>query len=147
MLGWLPGDANLACTRAVAETLGPDGTHSFFRSLLTRTFQAPLLRGVVEGALRFGFRDLALYIPWVSKGFELLFQGCGRWAVVERGVGTALIEIRGLPREYASDPYWLKSAASAGSALFDLVRTPGTSVIEEVDVGAGRATFRMTWET
>ena len=69
LLGWLPLGTNLVCTRAVAEQIGRDRTHRFFRSLLLDTSNTPLLRGLVQSVLRVAVRDPGLYLPWLSKGF------------------------------------------------------------------------------
>jgi hypothetical protein len=146
LLGWLPLAANLECTRAVAERLGPDRTHRFFRTLLFDTSNTPLLRGLVQSVLRVAVQDPGLYLPWISKGFELMFRDAGRWTVAERAPGSAVLEVRGLPPECQSDAVWLESAASALCALLDLTHLEGTITVQDTDSEAGVVTFRMRWK-
>jgi hypothetical protein len=145
LLGWLPVRMNLDCTRAVATRIGSDRTHNFFRELLLATVDTPLLRGFVQAVLRVAVPDPSLYLPWVARGFELMFRDAGRWTVLEREPGWALLEIRGLPRECASDSIWLRSVASALSGLLDLTNIVGTVVLREVDVKTSTATYAIRW--
>jgi len=144
-LGWLPMDVNLACTRAVAMHLGPERSHEFFRSLLLGSMEGSLLRGLVNGVLRVAVPDPGLYLPWVTKGFELLFRNVAVMRVVDRSPGSALTEMRELPRECTSDDVWLTSAASSFSALLELVNLEGSVVLEDMDANAGVARLRSRW--
>ncbi len=141
LLGWLPISVNLACTRAVSKRLGPQRTHEFFRTLLLGTAETPLLRGLVQGVLRVAVRDPGLYLPWISKGFELMFRDAGRWTVGDRGEGFAVTEVRDLPVECVSDDLWIQSVASSLCALLDLTRLKGTVVVREVDTKARRVEY------
>jgi hypothetical protein len=145
ILGWVPFDMNLACTRVVAKRLGEERTHLFFRRLLLDTSETPLLRGLVQSVLRVAVRDPGLYLPWISRGFELMFRDCGRFVVLDRESGVARMEARGLPPGSLVDDVWPKSVASACCALLDIVHLEGECVLETVDVEAGTATFRSTW--
>lgn len=146
-LGWLPMEVNLECTRAVALHLGPERTHEFFRTLLLGSMQGSLLRGLVNGVLRVAVPDPGLYLPWVTKGFELLFRNVALIRVVDRSPGGALTEMRELPPECTSDDVWLKTAASSFSALFELVNLEGSVVLQDVDPSAGIARLRSRWST
>lgn len=147
LLGWLPLSVNLACTRAVAGHLDPAGTHQFFRSLLLDASNSPLLRGLVQSVLRVAVRDPGLYLPWISKGFELMFREAGRWTIVERGPGTAILEVRGLPQEALVDGVWPSSVASSLCALVDLVQlAEGSAAVRSVDPEEGTVSFRMRWK-
>src|SRR5262245_34064570 len=73
LLGWVPLQLNLDCTRAVAARLEAERTHGFFRELLLATTETPLLRGFVQAVLRVAVPDPGSYLPWLSRGFELVF--------------------------------------------------------------------------
>jgi hypothetical protein len=144
-LGWLPAATNLMCTHAVAARLGTRGTHEFFANLMLSSFDTTLMRGLVTAVVRIAGRDLSQYLNWVSKGFGLLYRDCGDWAVIERGEGSASLEVRGLPPDFAKDRVWLESTASALGALFTLVGVQGAVVLRETDLAAGRAVYRLRW--
>ena len=144
-LGWLPAATNLVCTHAVAARLGSRGTHEFFANLMLSSFDTALLRGLVTAVVRLAGRDFAQYLNWVSKGFGLMFRDCGDWKVIERGEGSASLEVRGLPLDFAKDRVWLESTASGLGALYDLVGIQGAVVIRETDPARGRAVYRLRW--
>lgn len=147
LLGWLPIRMNLDATHAVAGRLGVDRTHRFFHDLLLATTETPLLRGFVQAVLRVAVSDPGLYLPWVARGFDLVFRDAGRWTVLEREPGWALLELRGLPKECVTDSVWLRSVASSLSGLLDLTNIVGTVVVREADVKTGAATFAARWTT
>jgi hypothetical protein len=147
LLGWLPLDVNLVCTRAVSERLGPERSHELFRKLLVDTARTPLLLGLVHGVLRVAVRDPGLYLPWISKGFTLMFQNAGKFSVLERRPGEALLELGRLPTECARDALWIRSAGSSLSGVFDIARLDGTVAIDQVNAAAARVIFRVCWST
>jgi hypothetical protein len=146
LLGWLPFTTNLECTRAVANRLGTERAHQFFRSLLLDTSNTPLLRGLVQSVLRVAVRDPGLYLPWIAKGFELMFRDSGRWNFTERGPGTAVLEVRSLPPECFLDSIWPESVASSLCALLDLTQLEGKVVVRSIEPEAGVLTFRGRWK-
>jgi hypothetical protein len=92
-------------------------------------------------------KDPSLYLPWISKGFELMFRDMGRWAVAERGTNSAVLEVRGLPLECQGDAIWLESVASALCALLDLTNLDGNISVRSADSEAGMVTFRARWKS
>lgn len=145
LLAWLPLEMNLACTRAVAARLGPDRAQQFFRELVLAAIDTPLLRGFVQGVLRVAAPDAGQYLPWLARGFELMFRDAGSWKVLERAPGWALLQLRNLPRESVSDSMWIKSVASSLYGLMDLTGVVGTTVVHDVDVKAGTVTYASRW--
>jgi hypothetical protein len=145
LLGWLPLETNLAVTRAVATRLGPERTHHFFRELLLAAIETPLLRGFVQGVLRVAAPDAGQYLPWLARGFELMFRNAGKWTVLDRSPGWALLELGTLPRQIMTDSIWIKSTASSLCGLLDLMNLEGTVVVHEVDAKAGAVTYASRW--
>lgn len=144
-LTWLL-EVNLACTHAVAGTLGSDRTHEFFRSLLLSTFKAPLLQGLVDAVVsRFG-KDPGASLLWVARGFDLMFDNCGNWHVLDRTAKQASLQVSVLPFLIASDTVWIASVASALSALFVIARREGTASVFRADSNMGRVTFLLQYD-
>lgn len=145
LLAWLPLETNLACTKAVAARLGPERTNRFFRELLMAALDTPLLRGFVQGVLRVAVPDPGQYLPWLARGFELMFRNAGKWTVIERSPGWALLELGDVPREIVTDLIWIKATASSLLGLHDLVDIEGTVVVHEVDIKARTVTYAARW--
>lgn len=145
LLGWLPFSVNLEFTRALAVHLGAKRTDGFFRSFLVGVTDTPLLHGFVRGALRVSFGDPGMYLPWIGKGWELLFRDCGRMTTANRrGPAGAFLELHGAPREALTDRYWVDSIASSVSGLAQLLRLEASVVASEVDARSGFALFSGT---
>jgi hypothetical protein len=145
-LTWLSFDVNVQCTHAVAEALGTERTHEFFKGLLVATARAPILRSLAESVLRKLGPDPGASLYWVARGFELLFKDCGSWRVLDRRPSTADLMVSGLPLSVVRDRVWIDSAASSLSGLFPLAGLSGTTAVQEVDSGAGRVVFRLSWQ-
>lgn len=142
---WLPGALNLEVTRALYQGLGPQGGERFFRSVLAESFSGPLLKVVVEAALRVFRADAGSFAGWVGKGWPLVFRDCGRWTVERAGEREALLRIEDLPPAFAQDEFWLGSVGHSLSAFFDVARTTGSVGLEQAEPAAGRAHFRLVW--
>lgn len=145
LLGWLPLETNLVFTRAVGTRLGPERTAAFFRQLLLGTAEGPLLRGLVQSVLRVAVRDPGLYLPWVPKGWELMFRDTGHMSIAERANGSAAISIEGLVDECLGDEIWIQSVASALGALAELVGGDSAAVAWSVAPASHSVTFKMRW--
>jgi hypothetical protein len=89
-------------------------------------------------------KDPVLYIPWVGRGFEIMFREVGKLTVEERRPGALFTELSGLPPECVADSCWLESVASACCALSDLVGLQGIVQLDAMDAAARRAVFRWT---
>jgi len=144
-IDWLPGEMNLEVTRAVYRGLGPEGGARFFRLALGEAFSGPLLRIVVEAALRVFRVDAASFAEWLGKGWVLVFQDCGHWIVDRVGAQEATLRIEALPPAFVEDVVWLGSVAHALDAFFDVARATGRFRLEEAEPAEGRARYRMSW--
>lgn len=144
--GWLPIEVNLVATHALVNRLGPRRSDEFFKQLLFTTWQTPLLRGLISAVLRVVGRDPTGYLAWIGKGFDLMFRNCGTWRVIEKDkLGRAIVEVVGLPPQYAEDRIWLQSVASALSALFLLARCEGAVSFRVSESGEGNAIYQLRW--
>jgi hypothetical protein len=145
LLGWLPLEANVLCTRAVGKRLGPERADLFFRQLLLGAADGPLLRGLVQSVIRVAVRDPGLYLPWVPKGWALMFRDTGQMSIVERSKGAAVVSIEGLVDECLREPVWIQSVASALGALADLVTLDGGATVSSVSPATQVVTYRLRW--
>jgi hypothetical protein len=145
MLGWVPFAVNLECTRAVATALGPERAHLFFRGLLLGAANTTLLAGLVQSALRFAIPEPGFYLPFMAKGFDILFRNCGRLSVHRNGPTGAVTELRGLPLGALQDPCWIDSVASSLSALTDLIAFESTVNVLDVDLTQRVVKFSGKW--
>lgn len=142
---WLPVALNVEVTHALYAGLGPDGAGRFFREAMGLAFTGPLLRVIVEAALRVFRLDAASFASWVGTGWSLVFRECGRWSVVRAGAGEAELRIEGLPRELAADRTWLGSNARSLEAFFDVARAKGSVSLEHAEPELGLARYVIRW--
>lgn len=143
---WLPLDANLVVTRAVHGGLGDARFYRFFRDQLAEAFSGPLLRVVVDAALRVFRVDATSFTSWVGRGWGLVFRDCGAWTVERAGPGVARLRIEALPEPCVSDEVWLRSVAHSLDAFWVLARTQGECAYAGRDVGARVATYELRWK-
>ena len=115
----------------------------FFQEMFAKTESKSLDLGP-ELLLR--EQDPGLYLPWIAKGFELMFRDAARWNFTERGPGTAVLEVRGLPPECFTDSVWAESVASALCALLDSTQLEGQSPVRSIEAEAGLLTFQGRWK-
>jgi hypothetical protein len=147
MLGWLPFSMNVDCTKALASRLGRTQADAFFGNLILEVTDTPLLHGFVRSALRVTFPDPGMYLPWIGKGWELIFRDCGRFSARRRGTSGALFELRGLPEAALAERIWIDRVAVSLGALAELLDLDATVSTSNVDPENGAVTFVANWRT
>jgi hypothetical protein len=142
---WLPIESNLVVTRALHEVLAPAAFHLFFRDHLLESFQGPLLKTMVDTAVRIFGIDPASWARWVPKGWPLVFKDGGTWTVDRVEPGHVAFRLEALPDACIRDRVWLSSVASSLSAIIELAKAKGGFDLTDVDPVARRASFAMRW--
>ncbi len=142
---WLPLEANLVVTRAVHGALGDARFERFFRDQLAEAFSGPLLRVIVDAALRVFRVDATSFTSWVGRGWGLIFRDCGEWTVEGAGPGMARLRIEALPAPCVHDEVWLRSVSHSLDAFWVLARTEGACTCVGRDVARGVATYELRW--
>ena len=132
-------------TRALHAGLGPARFHRFWRDQLVQAFSGPLLRVVVDAALRVFRVDAMSFTSWVGRGWGLLFRDCGAWTVERAGPGTARLRIEALPAACVEDEIWLRSVSHSLDAFWVLARTQGECVYSGRDVARAAAIYELRW--
>jgi len=141
---WLPAPMNLELTLALHSALGEARFARFFREQLAESFSGPLLKIVVEAALRVFRVDAAAFVSWIGKGWVLVFRDCGSWDVERAGEREASLRIRDLPAPF-TDPVWLRSVAHSLDAIWDVAKTRGSVTLTGSDPEGRSATYRIAW--
>ncbi len=142
---WLPLETNLVVTRAVHGALGDARFRVFFRDQLLEAFSGPLLRVIVDAALRVFRVDATSFTSWVGRGWGLIFRECGAWTVERAGPGMARLRIEALPAACVHDEVWLRSVAHSLDAFWALARTQGECACVERELARGVATYELRW--
>jgi hypothetical protein len=142
---WLPIECNLVVTRALHEVLAPAAFHLFYRDHLLESFQGPLLKTMVDAAIRIFGIDPASWARWVPKGWALVFRDGGAWTVARVEPGHVAFRLEGLPDACIRDRVWLSSVASSLSAIVEIAKAQGGFELTDADPVSGRASFAMRW--
>jgi len=145
-IDWLPLDMNLVVTRALHGGLGDARFYRFFRDQLVEAFSGPLLRVVVDAALRVFRVDATSFTSWVGRGWGLVFRDCGAWTVERAGPGMARLRIDALPAPCLQDEVWLRSVAHSLDAFWVLAQTQGECAYLRRDLARGEATYELRWK-
>ncbi|MGC3996508.1 MAG: hypothetical protein QM767_02820 [Anaeromyxobacter sp.] len=141
---WCPMEWDIVLTRAVGEVVD-EGVEAFFKQAMRASFQGPLLRTLVETGLRMFGADPGTAATWVPRGWQLIFQGCGRWRVVGHAQGRAELAIEDLPPECAVDDLWPRSVTGAMAAVASITSDDGTARLEQFDPQARSASYVLVW--
>jgi len=141
---WLPIGHDVELTEAFFALAGRERACRAMRSNLASTFQKPILRPLVEGALRiFGSHDPRKLLRWAPRAWSLLFRNVGEMSA-EIGLDRATVELLDLPPEVADSREYLLGTAAAISAIYDLTGFEGTC--ELLEHGDGKACFELHWQ-
>jgi len=139
---WLPISHDVELTERFFALAGEEQACDVMRNNLSATFEKPILRPMLDGALRlFGTRTEGL-LRWAPRAWSLIFRDAGEMHVEARE-GEASILLRGLPLEVSESRPYLLGTAAALSALFGLTQVTGSCRLASQD--AGEARFELCW--
>jgi hypothetical protein len=145
LLGWVPFRCDVEVSRAIAEHLGPSRAHDFFRGQILGAMETNLLAGLVQGAMRLAGANPRLYLPFLVKGYDILFANCGRFSARYEPPNSAVIDLRGLPPEAMEDEHWIGSLASSFCGMSENIGFEARVVISQLNVKDRAVTFIGTW--
>jgi hypothetical protein len=140
---WLPIRLDVELTEVFFRLAGSARGCQVMRGNLAATFEQPILRPLIEGALRVLGRHPGKVLRWAPRVWSLLFRDMGRLEV-EIQPGRAAVLMLDLPAEVAESREYLLGSAAAIAAVFDLTGYQGTCELREQ--GRGRARFELTWQ-
>ncbi len=144
-VAWIDGEANYHVTEVVCDTLGIERGGRFYRDTFRASYDSPLFRTVVAGALRLAGSDPGAIYKIVPKGTSLVFRGFGTFGTRDRETNAITLEITEAPaRSFDHDAVWMEYAAHANLAVLDILGLDG-SVDVDVQPAARRAAFRYRW--
>jgi len=144
-LDWLPLAQDLDLTRAIYDGLGQVGGDRFFRDHTLGAFDGPVLQTMVLTAVRLFGLEPGSWARWVPKGWQLLFRGCGEWAVSEVRAGQVILTLASMPAACAGDEVWIRSVGHSLGALLDLAKVRGVVELVPRVAGASQAAFQLRW--
>lgn len=145
-IAWLPIARDVEVTEALFEAAGPARAREIFRRNLASTFEAPVLRTLIQGGLKLLGTSPGRLLSWSPRVYTLLFRDAGEICFVEEGRNAGRIEMRDLPPELVARREYFEGSAAAISAVFDLLRTKGEVRLDAIDPVRRSASFRIEWE-
>jgi hypothetical protein len=140
---WLPIRLDVELTEAFFRLAGSARGCQAMRQNLVATFQAPILRPLIEGSLRVLGRHPGKILRWAPRAWALLFRDLGEMSV-ETADERATVRITGLPPEVSESREYLMGSAAAIASVFDLTGYQGSC--ELAQHGQGEARFEVTWQ-
>jgi hypothetical protein len=145
-LTWLPIEVDVELTHAIYAELGAGRARELFRRSLSTALEAPILRSLVQGALRIFGATPARFFGWAPKAYAQLYRDAGAMRFERDEPGSARLELSGLPPVVAASRDYLDGMGGAVAAGFDVMGVKGEVTLERLDVSAGTACFRLSWE-
>jgi hypothetical protein len=145
-LTWLPIEVDVELTRAIYAELGAGRARELFRSSLSTALEAPILRSLVQGALKIFGATPERFYGWAPKVYAQLYRDAGEMRFERDEPGSARLELSGLPPTVAASRDYLDGMCGAFAAGFDVIGVKGEVTLERLDMSAGSACFRLRWE-
>lgn len=142
---WVPFAWDVALTHAVADALGPEGTHRFFLQQQLAAWQAPLLKTLVDSATALFGLDPGSWARWIPRGWNVVFRNSGEWQVDRSGPGEVDLALLAPPAGTLEDEVWLRSLASSFSTFLVVAKKEGEFALDHVDRARGAACYRLRW--
>jgi hypothetical protein len=145
-IAWLPVAIDVELTEALFAELGAARARAQLRDNLRRSFDLPVLRNLLDTAVRLLGRDPERVLRWAPQVWSQLYRDSGALRYVPIGPGDSRMELSDLPDVITRSRDWLDGTAAAISAVFDVLRTSGDVHLADVDPIARTARFEVTWK-
>jgi hypothetical protein len=145
-LTWVPIAVDVELTHAIYAELGAGRARELFRSSLSKALEAPILRSLVQGALRLFGATPERFYGWAPKAYAQLYRDAGEMRFERDEPGSARLELSGLPPAVSGSRDYLDGMGGAVAAGFDVMGVKGEVTLERLDVSAGTAVFRLLWD-
>jgi hypothetical protein len=129
-LAWLPVHFDVDLAVALDAEIGTNAVRQWAREGLERTMEAPMLRALVDGALRLFASSPGGAYRWVCRGWTVLFRHCGTLEIASSDARSCTLVIKDPAREIRVRPY-LQGMASSLSLPLQLFQAEGTVLLEE----------------
>ncbi len=142
-LDWMPFAVDLEVVEAVHAEGGDGGVRQWSRQALLRTARAPLLKPLVDGAVRLFGLEPGGVLRFAPKVWVTIFRHCGDMEVAG-GAGEARVSLVRLPPPVRHQPF-LTSIAGAVEAVCDICRVRGSVAFEPRAPSSDRADFAVRW--
>ena len=142
-LDWMPFAVDLEVVEAVHAEVGDDGVREWSRRALLRTARAPLLKPLVDGAVRLFGLEPGGVLRFAPKVWGTIFRHCGDLEVVG-GDREARVSLVRLPPAVRHHPF-LVSIAGAVEATGEICRVQGRVTFEPRAASSDRADFVLRW--
>jgi hypothetical protein len=140
---WLPIEALLDVLDATLTVLGPEAAEAHWHRSTLRSFEIPLVKPFVAGALSLFNPSPERVMPLLPKLLSLLYRDIGTTTVEVIEPGLVQVVHAELPSVMLGSRAWSASMAASYRATLDFLRAVDGRVETTMDAGAARCAFTL----
>jgi hypothetical protein len=147
-VSWLSFEIEAKLADAVYNGLGAVEARALYRRKTARSFDIPLIRPVLDGALRLFGASPASIVKLVGRTWATISRDCGKYSAVDQSDQRRCESIvTGFPtRFYERRQAWLESALGGYEGFFTPFKSlKGRVTATDVNEGIGSARFILEW--
>jgi hypothetical protein len=143
-ISWLPITTDVEIYKVGLELFGAADNRRRVRRALTATIESPLIRPILDGAVRlFGVTPAALF-KFMPPAWSAVYRACGTLAVEPAGPDRVVITSTGTAAEMLDDVY-AQGVANALGAVLELCHVEGEVALTGLDRDRRSVTYTATW--
>lgn len=144
-LEWLPIEVLLEVLDATLAALGPEEAAVHWRLSTLRSFDLPLIRPFVAGALELFNPSPAKVLLILPRLYGLLYRDTGSVAVENVEPGLMRIQHADVPAVMLASRGWSGSIGASYLATLDFLRARDARVDTTLELAAARVLFTLRW--
>jgi hypothetical protein len=145
-IAWVPLALDVELTDCLYAEVGPERGRAFMRDNLRSAFDGPILRGLLDAALRLLGRSPERVLRWAPKVWSHLFRDAGGLHYVAVGANAARLELTELADEVMRSEPWLDGSCGAVGAVFDILSVDGAVTLDGPHRASRTAAFVVGWK-
>jgi hypothetical protein len=142
--GWIPVEHDRWIPQATIEELGEVDAVAYLRSFLGGHMRTPLLRAILDGAIRMFGMSPGSIVRMLPRAWSLIFRDQCRVEIEARDAHSARVVLHDVAPEVIEWSAYPISFRAFMLGIIDLVDAEG-EVTMEIDVARRRLVYSMRW--
>jgi hypothetical protein len=143
--GWIPFALQIRILDAMRRHQSPEAWQASQRVLMHGYLDKPVLRGLLDTAVRLLGLSVATLARWTPRAWDALFKHAGALRIDSQSEGRIGFVLERFPPELMRSGSFVESLQAALEVIFVLAKVEGRVEIDAVHASSGEARFTLRW--
>lgn len=144
-VNWFPVQTDIALTEAVARCAGAEGLARWSADTMRRSFEGPMLKPIVDGAIRIFGLSPAGMLKFAPTAWAHIYRNCGALEYKVLRPGAVELHNTGAAAQVVHSEAYLTGVTASIGAVLDVCRAKGEGTYRRE--AEDHLVFRFDWRS